>query len=409
MNLKTPVKQALRIGGHALAITVHDRLNTLEQDVAALKAQLEQLTAQSTSEAESQEALLQASIHIVEALQKFQETSNQHAATQHTGLERIEALRHEVKEQADNIMRHIDSARASLQSCTSAISDLRTAQNHILSVLDEELVHQVSVESNEYAFTNPEIGLMQFLYSYLPSRIAIDIGAHVGDVSRSLLESGYEVYAFEPFPPVYEKLVDSLGQKNHFHPFNFAVGRVETEMPLHIAEDRSAQHTYNDATVFSSLIEHSMPDDLPFTRTVPVSVKTLASLHESGVLPAGVGLLKIDTEGFDMEVIRGMGEHRYPVIGTEFWDTSIPFGQSGLLYTLDSMVQELQQLGYHWHIVLYRVWGRNQTAFYCNHPRAIPNSWGNAFFFRDFSLFSEGQKWCSAVLPRAYFKPAATE
>ena len=93
------------------------------------------------------------------------------------------------------------------------------------------------------------------------------------------------------------------------------------------------------------------------------------------------------------------------IVCAEYWDTEIPFGRSGLLYTFESLVAEMKNRGYAWHVVLYRIWGQNQTAYYCNHHRSVPHSWGNVVFFRDHDLFAKAQDWCSAVLPRTYFKP----
>jgi FkbM family methyltransferase len=201
--------------------------------------------------------------------------------------------------------------------------------------------------------------------------------------------------------------VHRLGEDNHFHPFPYAIGCTEGEMPLHLAKAVANGHQWGDATVFNSLTSHSMPETMPFAGTTMVTVKNLAGLHKSYVIPEDVSLVKIDTEGYDLEVIRGMGDYRYPVVAVEFWDREIPFGKSGLLYTPDSMVQEMSGRGYQWYIVLYRVWGRNQTAFYCNHPRSVPQTWGNMVFFRDYEVFSQGQAWCVAALPRTYFKPVA--
>jgi hypothetical protein len=75
------------------------------------------------------------------------------------------------------------------------------------------------------------------------------------------------------------------------------------------------------------------------------------------------------------------------------------------LYTMPSMVAEGRERDYQWYIVLYRTVGKNQTRFYCNHPRPVPQTWGNLVFFRDYERFSQGQAWCAAVLPRTYFKP----
>jgi len=101
-----------------------------------------------------------------------------------------------------------------------------------------------------------------------------------------------------------------------------------------------------------------------------------------------------------------MEEFRYPVVSAEYWDAEIPFGKDGLLYTLGSLVSEMRNRNYLWHLVLYRIWGRNQLGYYCNHDRPVPNSWGNIFFFRDYAVFAQAQMWCSAVLPRIYFKPS---
>jgi hypothetical protein len=143
-----------------------------------------------------------------------------------------------------------------------------------------------------------------------------------------------------------------------------------------------------------------------FTSTTPVLVRSLANLHQSGIVPEDISLVKIDTEGFDLEVVRGMGDYRYPVVMAEFWDKDMEFAQSGLLYTLDVLVREMRARGYPWHIVMYRVWGHDEMAYYANYTRTIPNSWGNVCFFRDYRVFGEAQAWCSAVMTRTYFKPA---
>jgi FkbM family methyltransferase len=221
-----------------------------------------------------------------------------------------------------------------------------------------------------------------------------------------LLKAGYEVYAFEPQPEVYDDLVRRLGNRNGFHAFQLALGSQDAEMPLHLATDLSADKTFGDASGYSSLTQHSMPADLPFTSLRTVTVKTLAGLHNAGTLPQDIGLVKIDTEGYDLEVVRGMGEYRYPVVAAEFWDSEIPFGGSGQLYTLESLVGEMRRRDYFWHIVLYRIWGQNQSGFYCNHDKSIPKAWGNIVFFRDYPIFAQAQSWCSAVLPRTYFKAA---
>ena len=115
------------------------------------------------------------------------------------------------------------------------------------------------------------------------------------------------------------------------------------------------------------------------------------------------GLVKIDTEGFDLEVIRGMGDYRYPVVITEFWDEKFPFGQSGAYNHIQDLVPAMKKRGYLWHIVLYRVWGSHKVSFYANLPRSVENAWGNIFFFQDYTVFSQALRWCSGLIVPTYF------
>ena len=259
------------------------------------------------------------------------------------------------------------------------------------------------VVTDQAYFQDIDIELMVYLYSYLPHHRAIDIGANRGDVSNRLLEAGYEVYAFEPFPPVLEKLTTRLGDNPHFHLFPFAIGSVNETRDLHIASDQTEDKIYDDSTFYSSLTRHSLSEGLVFIETLSVTVKTLASLHESANLPSDIGLVKIDTEGFDLEVIKGMGDFIYPVVVAEFWDANFPFGQSGAMNHLKNMVKAMRERNYRWHIVIYRIWGSHDISYYCNSAYSLDNSWGNVFFFQDYKVFGEALKWCSSVMPATYF------
>jgi FkbM family methyltransferase len=401
MSIRKLVIRLLRKYGAALTATVHDRLTTMESKLDQLGSKLNELNAQNEDLAASQTALLQGSIHLIESLQKLGAVTDSQQTFVQSWVDNqrqtLEAVI-DLKGQVAN-----SSPVRELRQTLEAVIDLK---GHVVRTLENDVVQQVCVDTSDYNLINPEVGLLSFLYSYLPTRRVIDIGAHAGDVSEALLNAGYEVYAFEPSPAVYDRLVSRLGHRNEFHSFNLALGSVEGEMPLHSATDVTSANIYGDATLYSSLVSHSMPDGLRFAECTNVRVQTLESAHRACLVPVDAGLVKIDTEGFDLEVIRGMGEYRYPVVVTEYWDSKTPFGRSGLLYTLETLVAEMRSRGYFWYIVLYRLWGRNQIGYYCNYNRSLPNSWGNICFFRTYDLFAQAQMWCSASLPRIYFKPS---
>ena len=230
MGFRNAVKRILRMCGHAMVSTVHERLDRMERELEDI--------------AQGHTALLQSNIHLVETIPQL---------------------------------------RAEIQA-----------------------LRPIRVEVS----TSPEAGLMGFLYSYLPSRGALVIGAQTKSVSEDLLSSGYEVYAVEP-----------------------------------------------------------------------------------DVVPGDASLVRIGAGETGLEVIRKMGGHRYPVVVV---------GLSGL----SELAGEMRGRGYSWFIVLYRASGQDVTSFFCNQDVEVPGSSGDAFFFDDREMFRKAQEWCSAVLPRTYFKPS---
>ena len=158
---------------------------------------------------------------------------------------------------------------------------------------------------------------MSYLYSFLRDRCALDVGAHIGEVSEMLLDAGFEVHAFEPYPPVFDRLNERLGHRRAFQAHPWALGEADRTGTLHIVSDTSGRQLYRDSTLYSSLLQHAMPSDLVFTDSLEVAVKRLDTLHSAAIIPERVGLVKIDAEGFDLHVVQGMGPHRYPVVVSE--------------------------------------------------------------------------------------------
>jgi FkbM family methyltransferase len=265
---------------------------------------------------------------------------------------------------------------------------------------DPNQAHQVQLITVDN--TEPETRLMAYLYSFLPTRKAVDIGANVGAISEKLLEAGFEVYAFEPFPRAFDQLKQRFHQHQDFHAFPLAVGAADETRDFHIAQDLSETKRYRDAAMFNSLTKHAMPEDMSFVDTILVTVRSLERLHQTNVLPADISLLKIDTEGYDLEILRGMGPQRYSVVIAEFWDAQLPFGTSDAFNHLEDMVNEMRPKGYHWYLVIYRIWGNEDVSFYCNYPKSIAKSWGNVFFFQDYDTFAHALKWCLSILDITY-------
>lgn len=128
--------------------------------------------------------------------------------------------------------------------------------------------------------------------------VCLDIGANIGCISQALVASGETVIAYEPQPEVYKLLVENgtaasqvgAGERGKFTAYNCALGSAsgETNMPkVH----------YSEKGNFGGLSCGSK--SLLGDYTVPVNV--LDSLLDVG----RVKLMKIDVEGWEIEVLRG--------------------------------------------------------------------------------------------------------
>jgi FkbM family methyltransferase len=251
---------------------------------------------------------------------------------------------------------------------------------------------------------DPEFGLMAMLYSFLPSRIALDVGANVGRLSKLLLDAGFVVYAFEPFPKAYDQMMKKMAGESNFKAFPFALGSKDGVLPLHIASGSSEGS--GDPSLYNTFAPHAFPEGIALESALDVPVKTIKGLVDATVLPRDIGLVKIDTEGFDFEVVIGLGDLLPPIVVTEFWgddfvlakdrDPATP-GHPNLL------LREMRSRGYWWSLMLFRVndadGSSNIVRFTCNSQRVPRNSWGNVFFFREHEPFVQALRWCSIVLP----------
>jgi hypothetical protein len=119
---------------------------------------------------------------------------------------------------------------------------------------DGSLTHRPSGAQGE-----PELKLIAHLGGLLPKRVALDIGANVGNYSQALLNAGFEVHAFEPNPAVLEKLQTRLGARQGFTAHGLALGSRDGKLPLHVVRDVSPQQWFVDVSELSTLGNHALP------------------------------------------------------------------------------------------------------------------------------------------------------
>ena len=138
--------------------------------------------------------------------------------------------------------------------------------------------------------------------------LVVDVGANEGQFARSLRLNGYpgRIASFEPLTYEFQKLRDQSAVDPQWFAYKFALG----------AHDQKAEINTFAASQFSSLLPlNDYARERFHWRTQPtgtetVQVRTLSSLWPDVAKFMGAPrvLLKLDTQGYDLEVLAGANE-----------------------------------------------------------------------------------------------------
>lgn len=152
----------------------------------------------------------------------------------------------------------------------------------------------------------PEHALWKLLYwRHLKRRLTqwridcvVDVGANVGQYARGLREIGYAgwIVSFEPVAEVFDTLVENFADDAKWHGERMALGSRDGKINIHVPLDSS---------VFSSPL---LPQRDWRTRTEEASLRRLDSVMTSmpqAIVDSKRIFLKIDTQGYDLEVFEG--------------------------------------------------------------------------------------------------------
>jgi len=151
----------------------------------------------------------------------------------------------------------------------------------------------------------PEQYFVRQLFALLAPDCVFDVGANEGQYARELRRGGFAgtILSFEPQPDVYPRLAAAAKDDPRWHTFPVALGR----------EPGTAAFNVMAGDVFSSfrapVAGGDFADANTVRQTVDVRVERLDALLPQ--LRAEHGFvrpfLKMDTQGFDLEVLAGAG------------------------------------------------------------------------------------------------------
>ena len=190
--------------------------------------------------------------------------------------------------------------------------------------------------------------------------IVMDVGANIGQTAYEVMKHfpKSRVYCFEPIPSTFNELVERTKIFPNVFPINIAFGD-EIETLSIMAKPLSEQNTLVANT--EEIVTENM-------ELIEVKVETLDQFCEKNKI-SKINLLKIDTEGYEMKVLKGAenlitsGCIDYILIECEFLKrTTEPHGN------FIEIMEHLQSLQY------------NVVAFYTGGIDNFGWKWGDVLF-----------------------------
>lgn len=213
----------------------------------------------------------------------------------------------------------------------------------------------------------------------LPSKIMIDVGAHYGSSLIPFAQRGWRIFAFEPDKENRDKLRQNLDAQN--------LSSVDIDSRA-VSDETGWLSLYKSdvSTGISGLLNfhpsHKEADK--------VEVITLNSFCAEKNITK-IDFLKIDTEGYDLKVLKGLDLNKYSpeVILCEFENNKT----RKLNYTTADLLNHFIAFGFKWIISeWYPVveYGRKHKwkQFTVDGNNTDDNGWGNIIAVRD-KYFSE--------------------
>ncbi|MFT6269112.1 MAG: FkbM family methyltransferase [Alphaproteobacteria bacterium] len=136
--------------------------------------------------------------------------------------------------------------------------------------------------------------------------LILDVGANVGQFSKSIIDAGYkgEIHSFEPVKETFEKLNTAAAEHKNWHVHNFAMGDEIGQNEINVTQSSD----------FSSMLEPTQyakdrykneKNKIEYVETIEINtIDSFLSSNISNLEKRSI-FLKTDTQGFDLKVIAG--------------------------------------------------------------------------------------------------------
>lgn len=191
-----------------------------------------------------------------------------------------------------------------------------------------------------YGYDVNRYGTTKLLQAYKIDQV-FDVGANIGNYGVGLRDQGYvgEIFSFEPLTDAFSKLEARARGDNKWTAVNAGLGSEDAKAVIKVAGNSESSSLLNmldrhlDACPESQYIDEE-----------EINLLTLGSVISRFTRDTNRLFVKIDTQGYERQVLEGMGAQGSNVLGLQLEMSLVPLYEGE--FTVGPMLEYIRDLGF---------------------------------------------------------------
>jgi hypothetical protein len=276
---------------------------------------------------------------------------------------KVEEIRQRVQGYSDDLPRQrehfwkvvtaVEQFRTKVAAIEQDLHYLKTMvvglQNQINGLNDYLRSSQPWLPSPEGSAKRPEAWLLLSLASFFPNPIMVNIGESDDALWELLLDAGFEIYTFESEGSTIARLAKKFSDHARLHVFDTA----STSARL-LAEKKDSLHNFPVLRITTKEAA---------SLAIPVIEQLVPEIVDSAFSTVDKDPADVDTSG-------------------------------------RTLVREMRTRGYHWNLLVFRIYGGPAFRFAANLAETPDMAVGHLLFFKNYEFFEQTYRWAQLILPR---------
>jgi FkbM family methyltransferase len=219
--------------------------------------------------------------------------------------------------------------------------------NKIIKKYLKKWFASMGLEVSKKSIYNSSPHLIKRCADFYNIDLLIDVGANIGQYGMELRKTGFnrQLVSFEPIKEVFEKLKVNSRAYGNWHCYNFGVGAAIGELRINVAKNFESS-SFLSVTELST---NAAPESQFFSEE-KVSITTLDSFFSTQEYEANNIFLKIDVQGFELEVLKGINAILPKIKAIQIEMSFVPLYETGPLYR--EIIAYLDQMGFEVYTIL---------------------------------------------------------